>query len=546
MSERTGHKKTGNSGTGVRPVWATIFNSMTDLVTIHDGEFNILFANEKAQKTLRLPSLNGTKVKCYRYYHGKKRPPEYCLFPGCISKRETVSGEIFEPRLNSFFEVRMIPRLSKAGRLSGLIHIFRDVTDRKRAEDELQKHRDELMRLVEERTVELTASNDRLRQEIMDRRLAEHELKLSGQKFRNLYDNAPDMYHSLNMNKIIIECNETEARMLGYSKEEIIGRPLADFFTEESARLLEADFPLLKRKKVLKNIERTFVRKDGATFPAMLNVFAEFDEQGEIIRTRAIARDITELKKARAEQKLAEAEALRAGHLASLGEVAAGVAHEINNPVNGVLNYAQMLANKSAPGGREHDIAVRIIKEGERIASIVRSLLSFTRNTEEEKTAVHISDMISEVLSITETQVKKDGIQLTVDISPGLPQIIAIPQQIEQVFLNIISNARYALNRKYQGAHPGKIIRIKAEKTASQLSPHIRVIFHDSGTGIPPENINKVMNPFFSTKPVNMGTGLGLSISHGIIISHGGKITIESSEGEYTRVIIDLPENIKN
>ncbi|MCK5504781.1 MAG: PAS domain-containing sensor histidine kinase, partial [Thermodesulfovibrionia bacterium] len=239
--------------------------------------------------------------------------------------------------------------------------------------------------------------------------------------------------------------------------------------------------------------------------------------------------------------KLAKAESLRASHLAALGELAAGVAHEINNPTNGIVNYAQILANQSKEGSQEHDLAGRIIKEGIRIAGIVSNLLSFARNGKEEKGPVGIQKIVYASLALTETQLKKDGIRLMINVPSDLPNFIAHPQQIEQVFLNIISNARYALNQKYPGAHDNKVFEITAKKITADDSPHIQIIFYDRGIGIPPGILNKIMNPFFTTKPYNISTGLGLSISHGIITDHGGNIMADSIEGEFTKIIIELP-----
>ncbi len=241
------------------------------------------------------------------------------------------------------------------------------------------------------------------------------------------------------------------------------------------------------------------------------------------------------------DRKLAEAEAIRAGQLAALGELAAGVAHEINNPVNGIINYAQILLNKCDTESKEYDVASRIIKESNRIATIVKNLLSFARDRKEEKKPVHINKIMTETLALTETQLRKDGIILKVNIPQDLPEISAHSQQIQQVFLNLLSNARYALNQKYQGAHNDKILEILGEKVTIDNNPYVHITFHDRGTGISSDILDQVMNPFFSTKPDNAGTGLGLSISHGIISDHGGKIVINSVEGEFTKVLIDLP-----
>jgi PAS domain S-box-containing protein len=664
MSDKAKHKMVKKPVSLQENDRESIINRISDLITIHDRDFNIIYANEAAKRVLDLPSLNNKKLKCYKYYHGEDCPPTGCPSCDCIKTGKPVVVERFEPHLNIFVEIHAIPQFDINDNQTGIIHIFRDITRHKLLEDELDKHRTELMKLVEERTAELSLSNEYLRQEILDRKLAEHALRISERKYRSLYNNAPDMYHSLNRNKIIIDCNETEARMLGYAKEEIIGRPLTDFFTEGSKELIEKDFPRLEKEKVLRNIERTFVRKDGTTFPAIVNVYAEFDSEGEIFEIRAIARDISDIKKLQdreikllkelktifenfpvgiiyldkdykiirmnkyfsdfagiseidlagkhcyetvgeyvndltrkgqekicsfckkdicfknkrttiierplnnkfirvttipeldlngeittfmevvediTDRKLSETEAIRAGHLASLGELAAGVAHEINNPINGIINYAQILANKNQPESSEYDISNRIIKEGNRIAAIVGNLLSFARGNKEEMCHVHINEIMSDSLALTNMQLTKDNIILQISIPEDLPAITVIPGHIEQVFLNIISNARYTLNEKYPGIHEDKILKITGEQVTVEDLLYIRITFYDQGAGISPENINKVMNPFFSTKPANIGTGLGLSISHAIVTNHGGKLMIKSVRGEFTMVIIELP-----
>lgn len=258
-------------------------------------------------------------------------------------------------------------------------------------------------------------------------------------------------------------------------------------------------------------------------------------------RTAELRESYELLKEEITDRRAAEAETIRAGQLAALGELAAGVAHEINNPINGIINYAQILLNKGIPDSKDQDLAARIIKESDRIAHIVRSLLSFARAGKEEKYPVNIHEIMSETLGLTETQLEKDGIKLEIDIPVHLPRILAQPQQLEQVFLNIISNARYALNQKYPGEHKDKILEIRGGERMIGKSPYVRISFNDRGTGIPEASLDKVMNPFYSTKPSNIGTGLGLSISHSIIKNHGGKLTINSVEGEFTKVIIELP-----
>ncbi len=258
-------------------------------------------------------------------------------------------------------------------------------------------------------------------------------------------------------------------------------------------------------------------------------------------RTSELKKANETLKHEISERKLAEAEALRASHLAALGELAAGVAHEINNPAGGIINYAQILINESEQGSQENDILRRIIKEGDRIAGTVGNLLSFARDNRERKSEVFVHQLIANSLDLAETQLRKDGIKLEVDIPSGLPGVFAQPQQIEQVFLNIISNARYALNKKYHGTDEDKMLQITGQEISENSHKCVRVKFHDNGTGIPLPIMGKILNPFFTTKPDNAGTGLGLSISHGIIADHKGKLAIDSVEGAFTEVMIELP-----
>ncbi len=514
--------------------WESTFDSIEDMITIHDKNFNILRANKAAQQFLGISVDQIPHLKCFEYYHGKGSPPQNC--PSCKTLKTGIASidEFYEPHLKKHVEVSAIPRFDGQNNFSGLIHIVRDISRRKATEEELGKHRHHLEGLVKEKTADLSSAINLLKDEVIQRRNAEDALRESEGKYRDLYDNAPDMYHTLNKENIIIDCNNTEANMLGYSKEEIIGRPLSHFLNKESEKQIEHDYSVLQERGGIFNLERTFVRKDGSTFPVIINIFANFDDKGEFTGTRAIARDITE-------RKQAEAETLRAGQLASLGELAAGVAHEINNPINGIINYAEILSRKSARGSSEKDVAARIIKEGDRIANIVRSLLSFARDSKEEKNPVQVYTIMSESLALTETQMRKDGIHLNINIPGNLPPIIAQPQQIEQVFLNVISNARYALNEKYNGEHDKKTFEITCSAISINNSPYVRTLFYDQGTGIPAKIMGKIMNPFFSTKAGNIGTGLGLSISHGIVSNHNGKMEFESNEGEFTKVVIDLP-----
>jgi two-component system NtrC family sensor kinase len=423
-----------------------------------------------------------------------------------------------------------------------MVGVVRDVTGRKKAEEELKRHREHLVEMVEERTVELKTAVQLLTNEINYRKMTEETLKESEAKFRKLslefntvLDAMPDSLLLLSSDLRVMWANSAASSLLGREPSVLTGLHCFEMWYNRSEPC--EDCFALRSFNTGTNENSQWTTPSGKLLDG--RAFPIKGEEGAVNSVIIVLSDITE-------KTALQAEAMRASHLASLGELAAGVAHEINNPINGIINYAQILANKISAGSKENEIAQRIIREGDRIAGIVRGLLSFARERKEERITAAVQKIMEDTLTLTETQIRKDGIELLVNIQGGLPDIFANPQQIQQVFLNVISNARYALNQKYPGAQTEKKFLISVERIPIDNAPFVRATFYDTGTGISADIIDKVVHPFFSTKPSGLGTGLGLSISHGIIRSHGGRLAVESVEGAYTKVTIDLPAKERN
>ncbi len=333
----------------------------------------------------------------------------------------------------------------------------------------------------------------------------------------------------INKDQTIRTANQATYDLLGYTREELIGKPFSLIFAEGYYSGIGLDD--LINMGFTRNAETTYLSKYGEKIRMLFTASVIFNEEDRFEGIVFVAQDIT-----------MQTETLRAGHLASIGELAAGVAHEINNPINSIINFAQIMIDEVKKGEiPAEEIPELIIKEGDRVASIVSSLLSFARENEKEKKPIDARDVLDEVLALTEAQIIKDGINLTIDFPKGLNKILADFQQVEQVFLNIINNARYALNQKYAKAHPKKNFVIHGAAETIDGIGYLEVTFLDYGTGIPSSIIDKIYNPFFSTKPSGIGTGLGLAISHGIIADHGGRLVFESSYGEHTKVTVLLP-----
>ena len=338
----------------------------------------------------------------------------------------------------------------------------------------------------------------------------------------------------INKDQTIRTANQATYDLLGYTKEELIGKPFSMIFAEGYYSGIGIDD--LINKGFTQNVETTYLSKYNEKIRMLFTASVIFTEEGRFEGIVCVAQDIS-----------MQTETLRAGHLASIGELAAGVAHEINNPMNSIINFAQIMIDEVNKGEiPAKEIPELIIKEGDRVASIVSSLLSFARENEKEKKAIDARDVLDEVLALTETQIIKDGINLTIDFPRGISKILADFQQIEQVFLNIINNARFALNQKHPKAHPKKNFVIHGSAETIDDKHYLEVTFIDYGTGIPSAIIDKVYNPFFSTKPSGIGTGLGLAISHGIITDHDGKLIFESTYGDFTKVTVLLPTLAEN
>ena len=213
----------------------------------------------------------------------------------------------------------------------------------------------------------------------------------------------------------------------------------------------------------------------------------------------------------------------------------------------GIINYGQILINECSAESMENDIGKRIVKEGERIGRIVKTLLSYARDDERErKKATSVPAILEESIILTQAQIRKEGIDLKINLLDDLPEVDVNFQQIQQSFINIISNARYALNEKYPERHKNKLLEITGEKVIISDRPYVRIVFHDQGVGISPHELPMLTKAFFSTKPFGKGTGLGLNITDRIITDHGGFLSFESLKGEFTKVIIDLPAKVNN
>jgi len=352
----------------------------------------------------------------------------------------------------------------------------------------------------------------------------------SEEKYRQLYDHAPDMYHSIDANGMILDCNETEASMLGYKKEDIIGKPFSSFLTESSRALFEEQFAHLGPERPKLRLEREFRRRDGSTFLASLNVLADFDDEGNLIRTRTVTRDISERRKL-------ENEIVKMQKLESIGILAGGLAHDFNNLLTVVLGNINLARMELEPGHRVEDNLMDAEKGALRAKHLTRQLLTFSRGGAPVRKTASIESLIKESAgfllrgSNVSCEFCMPGDLWNVDVDEG---------QISQVINNVIINADQAMpdggNIIFETAN---LYVTKDYGLPVSEGRYVRITIKDNGRGISPENLQKIFDPFFTTK--QMGSGLGLAIAYSIVNRHDGHIMVESAAGMGSTFHIYLP-----
>jgi len=378
-------------------------------------------------------------------------------------------------------------------KIIGALEIFRDLTERKRLWDKLREERDKAQQYLSVAQVMIVA---------------------------------------LNIEGRVTLINKMGCEVLGYKEEEIIGKNWFDFCIPAKTRhkVREVFLKLMAGEtEIAEYYENPISIRSGDERIIVWHSTIVRDKKGRIIGTLSSGEDITERKRT-------EAELLRSEKLASVGQLAAGVAHEVNNPLAGILVYIKLLLKKykqkKLQTEQTEEQLKKIARETERCSSIIKNLLDFSRQTEVTLRPVDINKVIEATFSIVGHQINLKNIRLEKKLMRYLPLIQGDFDQIQQALMNIVLNAAQAMPNGGDLAVTTSVAnRVKIDDS---IKDAIRIDISDTGIGIPKENLKKLFTPFFTTKETGKGVGLGLSVVHGIIERHHGKIEIESNPGAGT------------
>lgn len=369
--------------------------------------------------------------------------------------------------------------------------------------------------------------------DITERKKAEAALRQSEEKLRLMFESVTDGITVTNMNGAIIDLNDRTVQLHGFSsKDELLGKSAFELIDPLDQKKAAAFMQKTLEEGAVMGIEYTFLKADGSKFPGELSASVMRDESDNPVGFIAITRDITEHKRAEEKEKQLQQELTLASRLASVGQMASGIAHEINNPLTGVIGFSDLLMKKDLPEDIKKD--VEVIQEGaQRVASITRRMLTFAHQHEPERTSVNINEIIETTLATRAYEMESSNIQVTTQLASDIPLTSGDAGQLQQVFLNIILNAEMEMKL----AHGRGNLMVKMEK----IDNTIRVSFKDDGPGIPRKNLDRLFDPFFTTRDLDKGTGLGLSICYSIVTQHGGKIYARSRLGKGATFFVELP-----
>jgi len=347
-----------------------------------------------------------------------------------------------------------------------------------------------------------------------------------GQKeWETTFDAMQDCVSVHDPNGKVIRANLALARRLKTAPQKVVGKYCSELYNPAGSNMLPCGhFRSLQSEALI--VEEVELPMMGGTF--QISVSPWLDKNNCLAGSIHVAKDISN-------EKLLHQKLIQSEKLSAIGELISGIAHELNNPLTGVMGYSQLLQLRQDLDGGAKESLLKINNLALRCHKIVQNLLSFARKQKPERTLIDLNEIIESTIELRNYELQVNNIEISRDLDRNMAKTIADRHQLQQVFLNVITNAEQAMLESHGNGR--LLIRTRADRQSGRITVEIT----DNGPGIPESHLTKIFDPFFTTKEVGKGTGLGLSLSYGIIKEHGGNIYVSSRMGEGSTFVIELP-----
>ncbi|MFP3981361.1 MAG: ATP-binding protein, partial [Desulfobacterales bacterium] len=446
----------------------------------------------------RLEDLKG--MRCYNFFYDTDVP---CDTGNCPLVRvlRTRQGQTLPWRKGNRWEDRVFsPILDDNGDVAYVIESIRDVTRIKQLESELSDIKEMISRVVHSSASAIVAADRQGRIQLMNP--AAKELFKVGDREAGMFENAADLYPEGKAREIMRMLRDEN---MGGGKGKLSGAPT------------------------------TIVAADGEEIPVEMSAAIVYDDDDQEAATMAIYNDLRKKLEIEEQLKDAQKQLAQSEKMASLGQLAAGVAHEINNPLTGILLYASFIMEQlDADSPVKKDLEC-IVEDANRCKEIVKSLLVYSRSTDSRRSLIQVNELVEQSFKLTRDQKTFRNIEINKQLSDEMMLLNVDTNKLSQVIINLVMNAADAMDG--QGTLTVRTYRNKAaQKVYLEIS--------DTGCGIAEQNVSRIFDPFFSTKAKGKGTGLGLSIAYGIVEEHGGRISVKETGPEGTTFLLELPQYI--
>jgi PAS domain S-box-containing protein len=461
-----------------------IINALPGLVSVVDTDFNVLIANDEVYKTFGQGSLSEVIGKpCYATRKGLKQPCPHCGIDVAFKTGETIS-RISTPEEEELMGIASksyaIPLKDENGEVWGGVEVIMDITDIRKTEENLKK---------------------------------------SEEKYRELINEMHDTVWVIDFDGNFIDINSAAENILGYSREELLSIGPADIdssLSEEDIKKLIEEIPINK----FQVFETTHIAKDGKEIPVEIkSCIIKYQGKDAIL---SIGRDITDRKQAEIEQ-------LKLKKMESVGVLAGGIAHDFNNLLTGLFGNLEMAKMFLSPDHKSYRFLEFAEQSMESASNLTTQLLTFARGGEPIKETLSIAEVLTETAQFS---LRGSNVKLETSVAPDLWIVEADKGQLSQVISNLVINAQQAMPG-------GGTITLTASNIETSRLKYVQIAVHDEGVGIAPQYLDKIFDPYFTTK--QKGSGLGLAVTHSIIHNHNGKITVNSTMNQGTTFTIFLP-----